>query len=244
MTVFRVVPVRQDLDFGDDLLAVALGFSAGALPGDTQAVHLVAGGVVAGRPGADVARVAARAGNQRDQVKPVAAVQRQRLHLLGIDVSGQLGFLRVDNRRLAADRHRFLQRRDFHREVDRRRLADSDSESLPQDAAETGQFSRHFVGPERQGGHQVGAVRPGRRRSGGAGLDVVRRHGHARQHRAAFVDDGAAQLTLRELRECRGSRDGDEDDNDGQSGVHESSVGWCTIANRRPDVKFLFPMAR
>ena len=77
--VFGVVAVGQHFDLGDDLLAVALGFAAGALPGDAQTVHLVARRVVSGGAGANVARIAARARHHRDEVEPVAAVQRQRL---------------------------------------------------------------------------------------------------------------------------------------------------------------------
>ena len=99
--VLGVVAVGLDLELLDVLHAVALVRAAAALVGDVDAVDLILRHVAAGRAGLDRAGVAARAGHQRHETQPVAAVDRQALHLPLLHRPGQLRLLGVDQRRLA-----------------------------------------------------------------------------------------------------------------------------------------------
>ena len=88
--VLRVVAVGDHLELLDVLLAVALVRAAAARAAHVDAVDLVFRHVAAGEPRAHRARVAARAGHERHEIEPVAAVQRQILDLTGGDAAGQL----------------------------------------------------------------------------------------------------------------------------------------------------------
>ena len=202
--VFGIVAVGQHLDLGDNFLAVTLRFAARALSGHAQAVHLVARRIAARCAGANIAEIAARARHDRDQIQPVASVERQLLHLLWIHVARQVRLLRVDERSRAAHRHRLLQRGQFHRQVDGHRLADAESEPFAHRCAEAAQLRFHFVGSQRHGRHQVRAVLGGHGHAGCAGFDVHRGYRDTGQDAAAFIGDGAAQIALSELREGEG----------------------------------------
>ena len=65
-------------------------------------------------PGAHRARIAARAGDERHEVEPVAAVERQILHLAAVTRPASSDVLRLDERRFAAHRDRFLHGRELH----------------------------------------------------------------------------------------------------------------------------------
>jgi hypothetical protein len=146
------------------------------------------------------AGVAARARHQRHQPKPVAAVDRQALDLPLLDPPGQLGFLRIDERRLALDRDRLGDGRNLQLEVERRRVADREADAFLGHRAEAGQLRRNLVDADRHRGHHVSARRRGDRRADRAGIDMGRRDGGARQRRAAFVQHGSAQFGLPDLR--------------------------------------------
>ncbi len=248
-TVLRVVTVGQHLDFADDLLAVALRFAAGALPGDAEAVHLIPRGVAAGRARANVAEVAARARHHRDQVEPVASVERKLLHLLGVDVPGELRLLRVDERGGAADRDRLLQLRDLHREVDRDRLADAEPESFTHDRREALEFSGHLVGAEWHRRHQVRAVFAGDGGARHASFDVDGRDGETRQHGATFIGDNAAQFALSELCGCGGRERRDESEDEAAHQSHDHGAlpageWWPIGPYSSGKVKLVFRMTR
>ena len=138
--VLGVVAVGFDLELLDVLHAVALVRAAAALVGDVHAVHLILRHVAARRAGLNRARGAARAGNQRDEPEPVAAVDRQAVHLALLDTPGQLGLLGVHERRLALDRDRFRDGRDLQREVERRRVADREPDAFLRNGAEARQL--------------------------------------------------------------------------------------------------------
>ena len=79
------------------------------------------------------------------QLHPVAALQRQLLHLAAIDVAGDLRRADVDQRRLAGDRQRLRQRRHLHRERQRPVLADQQLDFRNQHGRKSGQLGLHLV---------------------------------------------------------------------------------------------------
>src|SRR6476659_9026453 len=80
-SVFSVVAFRYDLELLDVLHAVALVRPAAALVGHVDPIHLILRHVAAGSAGLNRAGVPPRAGHQRDEPQPIAAVDRQSLHL-------------------------------------------------------------------------------------------------------------------------------------------------------------------
>ena len=108
----RVEPVRHHLELLDGVAAEArlLVVAAGVVVArDLLSIDV---GLAIPLAVLDVATrfVAAGTRRQQCQVHPVAAVDRQFGHLLGVDVGPDRGRRRVDQRRLAGHRHRLLQR--------------------------------------------------------------------------------------------------------------------------------------
>ena len=120
-----VEQVGDHLELGDRLAAELRlpEAAAGHLLGDLLAVEIELEGAVA-HPGVGVDVVGGDALDLHRQLHPVAALQRQFLHLAAIDVAGHLGRADVDQRRFAGDGDRLGQRRHLHGEGHRAVLAD------------------------------------------------------------------------------------------------------------------------
>ena len=207
--VFRVVPVGQHFELFDVLLAVALVRSAAVLVGHVHAVHLVLGHVAAGRADLNGARIAARAGDERHEVEPVAAVERKVLDLFLLDAPRELRLLGVHERRFARHRYVFRNGRQLQREVENRGVADAQPHALLRERSKSGQLGLDRVGADRQRRHDIRAGFGGHGRTARACFHVCRRDGGARQRAAALVDDRAAQLRLRHLGARRSRTQGD-----------------------------------
>ena len=176
------------------------------------AVHDVVGRIGARAVGRDAARagigragghigagIGDHAGNQRHQLRGIAAVERQFLDPLLVDDGLQRARHRVHRRADAADRHRFGQVADAQRDVEADLFAHPDDDVLDLHRLEAGEFHLHGVAADRQTAQHVlaGLVRDGRQhRSGCRG---GRLHRGARHHRAIAVTDHARESARRRL---------------------------------------------
>src|SRR5262249_17747098 len=86
--VLGVVTVGDNLELLDVLLAVALIRAAAALPTEVHTVDLVLRHIATAKARPNGPGVAAGAWHERDQVEPIAAVERQALDLVSVDASG------------------------------------------------------------------------------------------------------------------------------------------------------------
>ena len=192
--VLGVVAVGDDLELLDVLLAVALVRSTAALAADIDTVHLISRHVAAGESGANGSRIAAGAGHERHQIQPVASVERQVLDLRRADAAGEIGLLRLDERRFPGHRDGFLQRRDLHREAERRRLADLEQQVFLDDGVEPRQLELQLVSADLERRHQKDAGRGRDRCPARAGIDMRGRHRHTRQRGTTVIHHGAADI--------------------------------------------------
>ena len=149
----------------------------------------------------DVALLVLPAARREDrEIHPVAAVDRQLLHLPPVDVAAEGRAHGVDERRVADDGHRFLQRGRRHLQSDNRRLSDEDLDT-PAERREALQLRRDAVLPD---AHRKPERAPlvGDAEEGVARGFVQGRHRHTGQHAARFIGDGAGERRL--LRARRG----------------------------------------
>jgi hypothetical protein len=139
-------------------------------------------------------RIGPAAGREQRQVHPVAAVDGQLPHLLGIDVDAERGRSRVHNRCFTGDGDRLLDSRGCHLQVQHGRLTDEHLD-LPRHAAEARQLGVHFEEADANWDAVAALlVRHGHERI--ARCRVRRRNRHARQHAARRIGDRAAQDRL------------------------------------------------
>ena len=137
--------VGDELELGDRVLAEARLVASAQFRTDLLTVEveleLPALTVVAVRQRSRGVRGRrAAAGSEQRQRHPVAAVDRQLLHLLRIDVAADARVLEVDERRLARYRDRLGDRRGRHPQVNRRGLADQQLHAAPGRGGEPGQL--------------------------------------------------------------------------------------------------------
>ena len=157
-----------------------------------------------------------RSGREHRQINPVPAVERQVLHLARVDVGADRGAHRVDERRFAGDRHRFLHRGRRELQVQHRRLA---HEQI--DTARHGGKSRQLRGDAmhaRAHGQTESAGFIGHGHERIARRFVNRGNRHAGQHAARRVGNRAGHGRI--LRE--GARRQQQNGNEKQRGEDES----------------------
>ena len=132
-------------------------------------------------------------------------VARRRDVLQRLEVEGRLGRggLGVDDRALAADRHRFLNGRDRQLLVDLGREADADDDALADDRLEAGQLELHRVGADRNQRETEASGFAARRRLRLDERRAGQRHGCTWQHSAGVVGDSARDFTGLDLRQRR-----------------------------------------
>ena len=125
---------------------------------------------------------------------------------LVIETRADLRVLHVDGRRRAADRDRFLQRRELHRGVDRDRLPHRHDDALAEERREAGELELQRIGAGVDGRETVEAafVRHGGWRAHHGG--TRQRDGDAGQHAALVVGDFADQFAKRLAGLRRGRR--------------------------------------
>jgi hypothetical protein len=126
------------------------------------------------------------------QIHPVPAVDRQFLHLAGIDVAAHRRGRRLDERCFLGDSDRLLHAGDGHLEVERHLAADEQLHAGARDGREPGKFGRDAVdaGANRDS-IQTPLVGHGDERV--ARRFVRRGHGHAGQHAARAIPDRPGQ---------------------------------------------------
>ena len=100
----------------------------------------------------------------------------------------------------AIDRDRFADGADRQRRVDDRGLADRQRDAGLLEFLEPLQFGDHSVGAERQQRRAVQALFVGHHAALGAGVETGDRDGHAGQHAARRVGDGAFDGAVGRLR--------------------------------------------
>jgi hypothetical protein len=189
-----VEPVGQHLELGDVLLAVTLVRPAAALVGDVDTIDVVLGHVAAGGASLNVSRIAARAWDQRHEIEPVAAVQRQRFDLRGVDAAGNARLLDVNERCFARDRDVFLDARQLERERQIGRFTHGETDVLLGEGREATQLDANVVAADLQRRHHEGPSLRADGSSRHAGFDMGQSHRGAGQRGAAFVDDPATKL--------------------------------------------------
>ena len=212
-----------DRDFVERAVVVVEAGGVGAFGIDDALDHRavlvglrVVGRVSRLRPGAAAADIDARQlhGGGLRHDRPEVARVGQRLELFGFEDRGGSRRGDVDDRRGAADRHRFLQRCNFQLDVDRRGEADADVDAFADDRAKPAQLVLDRVDAGRQARKPVRALlitdrRPRALERGGGG-----RHRDAGQHAAARVCDAAVQRSGRgadRLRCCASGRESQQD---------------------------------
>jgi hypothetical protein len=122
----------------------------------------------------------------------------------------------------------FSQRADVHREVHGRLRVDADLHARHQRRPEPFELGAHLVGARQQALHleEPGLVRHGR--VDRLALEAGHRHGHARQHAAAAVDDRAADAAVHRLRDGLGRG------NASAASVQPAITQWNRVPGRRP----------
>ncbi len=204
--ILGIVPVGDDLEFLDVLLAIALIRSSAALAAHVDTVHLVFRHVAATKSGANRSRIATGSWHERDQIEPVASVERQVLHLRRADAAGEVGLLRFDERRFAGHRDGFLQRRNLHREGECRRLANLQQEVVLDDSVEPCELELELVTAHLERRHEKDAGRRRHRRAARARIDMRGGHGNARYRGIAVIHDRAANIREPRLSERRSAK--------------------------------------
>ncbi len=217
----HVVAAGADLHLLQHVEVVVHGRRAGGgLVGDVDAVEepLVVG---RGRAARDVARLLARLaaahvgavhGDARRALEHDPGVTRRGhvLQLLLRVVALGAGLARVDERRLARDRHGLLERRDLEGRVGGGVAADAHRDALDDHRPEAGQLELDRVGIARLQAREL--VRAGVSCHGRQRLDertAAHRHHHAGQHRPGRIDHAAHDIAGRGLRH-RGRRPEDQ----------------------------------
>ncbi len=153
----RVEAVRDVLKLADRLLAVTrlvaephLGGHLLAVEAELVLAHVARRAAVGDRRVRRVRRHAAARRQHRER-HPVAPLHRQLLHLLRIDVAAELRRRDVDERRFAADRHRFGHAARRHLEVDDERLPDEQLDAGALRGGEPLQLRGNLVGADPRG---------------------------------------------------------------------------------------------
>ncbi len=175
---------------------------------------------------------------RRRQQRPHVAGVGEGVHPILVEVGLQAGGRGVDDRRLAADRDRLLQRGDAQRHVDLGVEAQGDADAVAGDGTEAGQLVVERVGAGRHGGEAVDPRFVGNRRQR-AGLGRAGGgDGDAGQHTALFVfhfaRDTAGRTRTPALRErARGGqqRDGCEREQCPAPTCHGNNLLWGCRAN-------------
>jgi hypothetical protein len=163
---------------------------------------------LSGEDVADVAPGLRGARLQQNQLREIAAVERQALDLLPADELPERGAARFyrDVRRSRRDADRFGDRLELQRQIDLRVLADGELDDEPR-RTKAGQFRRDLVLSDVLAGKRVATAIVG---DGGAALvhgDRTDRHRGARQHRPGAVLDDAGNGGVAILRLCARSGD-------------------------------------
>ena len=139
--------------------------------------------------------VAARAGREQREVHPVAAVDRQVLHLARIDVRADGGFLRVDERRLAGDRHRFGERRGPELNRNGQCLVQQQLKARARDGLKAGERRGEVVHADAHRNAEL-ALRVAHGFKGVSRLIVNDRDRHTRKHAAGRIGDDSGNRRL------------------------------------------------
>ena len=212
--------VRHDLEFRDRFAAELRLPEAGAgnLLGNLLSVEIQLEVIVAAHTGRIGHVVRRDALHELRQLHPVAALQRQLLHLTPVDVSADLRRCSVDERRFAGDGHRFVDLRKLQREGDRRVLTDEELDALQYHGRKARQLRLNAVRAWRHGRQTIFAFLRRDRAELLAGRNFRGSHGGARQDRPGLIGDRTDdRCFLSEKRRRTG-----EDDPDGQ----EQSPVW------------------
>ena len=125
------------------------------------------------------------------QLHPVAALQRQFLHLAAIDVAGHLRGADVDERRLAGHGERLAERGDLHRERHGAVLPDEHLHVGHDDGRKARELGLHLVPAGRDSTQPVVAALVADAREHAAVLERGGRHGRPGQCALRVVGDGA-----------------------------------------------------
>jgi hypothetical protein len=153
------------------------------------------------------------AGQQAGEVGEVARDGRDVRQFLGADVAADLLRGDVDDRRLAADRDRFLERADFERDVDRQLVANGERDVAAEKFLEALQLRRDLIFTRRQRRREPRSVGSADHVAEVARVLVRHRDGHAGQRGLLLIDDAAAHFSRALLSEReRGS--GEEEERD------------------------------
>jgi hypothetical protein len=123
------------------------------------------------------------------QLRPL---DRQLLHLLGIDIAAETRTGDVKKRSLRADRNGFLERRDRHLQVDRHGLADEQLHAGPRNRRKALQFRGQLVSADACG-HAVDTALVCDRHESVACRLVDGGHSDARQCSSGGVGDRAGE---------------------------------------------------
>ncbi len=153
-----VEEVRDHLELGNRLAAEARLAEAAArhLLRDLLPVEVQLELPVADRVGVD--GIGGDALDLHRQLHPVAALQRQLLHLAAVDVAGDLRRADVDEWRLAGDGERLGKRRHLHGERHRAVLTDQQLHVGHDHRGEAGEFRLHLVAAGRHADEAVVAA--------------------------------------------------------------------------------------
>ena len=215
----RVEPVRDELEFGDRIVAVPRLVAGADIRRDLLAVdvELKLADIDPVLHGKCALRVGPVPGREQRERQEVAALRRQLLHLPLIDVAAQTRCRGLDERRLCGDDDRLLHRRRRHLQVDDGGLPDEQLEACARDRREPGDFGRQLVHADAHR-HAVGPALIGEGFKAVAGRVVDRSNGDPRQNRARGVGHGAAEDRL--LCKAGGGHRHHQAEND-QSSHHE-----------------------
>ncbi len=211
-----VEQVGDDLELGDRLAAEArlAEAAAGHLLGDLLAVEIELEGAVADAR-VVVHGVGGDALHLHRQLHPVAALQRQFLHLAAVDVAGHLRGADVDERRLAGDREGLAERGHLHGERHRAVLADQHLHFGHEHGGEARQLRLHLVAIRRQAAQAVVAALIADAAEDAPVGQGRRGDGHPRQGAAGRIRHRAEDgRFLRERRRCA-QHDGGGKETDG-----------------------------
>ena len=146
----------------------------------------------------------------------------------------------VDERRFAGDRQRFGEAADFHRQIERRRLADRERDAAAVERLEAFELRGDAVASGNHLRGEVAALGRAGDLAHDAGFFVGDDDGHARQDAALRVADLAAELCRALLRECwrgRAQQDAVRDN-------PRTSLRICPSSDNTPKVERRDPWVR